>query len=74
MSLLYLGLTFWDWIPKQEQDPDKTGSFFSQPNLWFGEMPIQTVLQFHGSTIMAKIHKNKLTINVGEVVGKGTLH
>lgn len=59
-----------------EHVPDKTGSSFSAAisYLWFGEMPVQTMLQFHGTTIMAKIHKNKLTINVGEVVGKGTLH
>lgn len=72
---VYLGPTFWDWIPKREHVPDKTGSSSTAAisYLWLGEMPVQTMLQFHGSTIMAKIHKNKLTINIGEVVGKGTL-
>lgn len=57
-------------------DPNKTGSSFSAAfsSPWFGEMPVQTMLQFHSTTIMPKIHKNKLTINIGEVVGKGTLH
>lgn len=72
---VYSRLTFQDWIPKREHVL-KTGSSFSAAVSypWFGEMPVQTMLQFHSTTIMAKIHKNKLTMNIGEVAGKGTLH